>query len=136
MKVTVWLVSRDRSALITGAEVLALGVVILSAPTSTLLQFVGFVLLAHVGYKALTSLPMGSVPGRPEGAKRERRNQDLRSRVVGFLNEVRSVEAYVQRARVSGKSEREIAQEIQAARRRMMETAEEVAKVAGRVGAA
>lgn len=132
MKVTVWLVSRDRSALVTGLEVLALGVVILSGPVSSLGQFVGFVLLAHVGYKALTSLPMGSVPGRPEGAKRERRNQDLRSRVVGFLNEVRSVEAYVSRARVSGKSEREIAQEIQAARRRMIESAEEVAKVAGR----
>ena len=50
--------------------------------------------LGHLGYRALTSLPIGQVPGRPAGMARQRRNLQLRTRVVAFLNEVRRAESY------------------------------------------
>ncbi len=89
-------------------------------------------LLAHLGYTAMTGLPVGTIPGRPEGAARERRNLDLRSRVVGFLNEVRRVEAYAERARVSGLPPAEVERSLYSAQQRMMSAAAEVAKASGR----
>jgi len=80
----------------------------------------------------MTALPMGEVPGKRTSPARERRNQDLRSRVVGFLNEVRRVEAYAERARVSGHPASEVDRTLYSAQKRMMAAAAEVVKVSGR----
>ena len=135
MKITVWLVTWERGTWITLAEVVALGVLIV-AQGSSVPQLVGLAILAHLGYTALTSLPLGEIPGAPTGAKRLRRNQDLRSRVVGFLNEVRRVESYAQQAEVGGRPKRELEKDLHWARQRMMTAAAEVAKAAGRPGPA
>jgi hypothetical protein len=131
MKITIWLATRERDTWITAAEIFALATVLLYAPGTTIRLLVGLPLLAHLGYKALTSLPMGMVPGRPPGGK-ERRNQDLRTQVVGFLNEVRRVEEYAQRAVTAGRPHEEVENNLRSAEERMMAAAAEVAKVAGR----
>lgn len=105
---------------------------LITAPAGFIRLVVGLPLLTHLGYKALTSLPMGEVPGRPEGAKRERRNQDLRSRVVVFLNEVRRVEEFAQRAKLAGHPTRELESTLRSAQQRMMAAAAQVAKETGR----
>lgn len=97
----------------------------------TVRLFVGLPLLVHLGYTALTSLPIGSIPGRPAGAQ-HRRNQDLRARVVGFLNEVRRVEEYAQRAKTAGWSAKEVQANMRAAQQRMMAAASHVAEATGR----
>lgn len=135
IKISVWLLTRERSTWIGGAEILILAWVVISGPGTLLRLVVGLPVLAHLGYTALTSLPMGSVPGRPVGTKQYRRNQDLRSRVVGFLNEVRRVEEYTQRAHNAGWSKEEVAQDLRAARERIMNAAAQVAAVTGRVTA-
>ncbi len=81
---------------------------------------------------AMTSLPVWTIPGKPEGAKQERRNQDLRSRVVGFLNEVRRAEEYAQRARVAGWPRADVEANMRGAHDRMMAAAAAVAKDLGR----
>jgi len=131
MKIRIWLVTRDRETWITGAEVFALALVLLAIP-GTLLRLVGFLVLGHLGYRALTSLPLGMVPGRPEGASQHRRNLDLRSRVIGFLNTVRSVEDYAQRVRLAGGPEGEVERSLRSAQMRVMNAAAEVVKAMGR----
>jgi hypothetical protein len=131
MKITVWLLTRERATWITGAETLGILLVVLTA-TGGLTRLMAVALLAHVSYKALTSLPMGQVPGRPDGAKAVRRNQDLRSRVVGFLNEIRRAEDYAHQATVGGRPRADLERDIAWARKRMMAAAAEVAKTAGR----
>ena len=136
MKVTVWLVTRERTVWIAAAEAIALGSLIIVAPESTVGRLFGLALLGHLAYRAVTGLPMGAVPARPEGSRKSRRNQDLRTRVVGFLNEVRSIEAYAQRAQMAGRPDNEIRANLRAAQRRMMAAAAEVAKATGRADAA
>jgi hypothetical protein len=131
MKITVWLLTRERATWITGAETLGLLLVVLTAP-GALTRLVGVALLAHVSYKALTSLPMGQVPGRPDNSKAVRRNLDLRSRVVGFLNEMRRAEDYAHQATVGGRPRADLDRDLAWARKRMMVAAAEVAKAAGR----
>lgn len=131
MKITVWLLTRERATWITGAETLGILLVVLTAP-GVLTRLVAVALLAHVSYKALTSLPMGLVPGRPDGTKAIRRNQDLRTRVVGFLNEMRRAEDYAHQATVGGRPRAEFERDMAWARKRMMAAAAEVAKTAGR----
>jgi hypothetical protein len=131
MKITVWLATRDRTTWIAAAEITGLTLVLLAVP-STLVRLMGFMLLGHLGYRALTSLPIGSIPSRPDGAKQYRRNQDLRSRVVGFLNEVKRVEHFAERARVGGLSPRELERHVSSARERVMEAAADVADMCGR----
>ena len=131
MKITVWLLTRERATWITGAETLGILLVVLTAP-GFLTRLVAVGLLAHVSYKALTSLPMGLVPGRPDGVKAIRRNQDLRSRVVGFLNEIRRTEDYAHQATVGGRPHADLERDLAWARKRMMAAAAEVAKAAGR----
>jgi hypothetical protein len=92
--------------------------------------WIGLPLLGHLGYRTLTSLPIGQVPGKPMGVARQRKNQRLRSRVVAFLNEVRRVEDYALRATASD----DVQANLSHARARMMVAAGEVAKVAGRFG--
>ncbi len=133
MKITIWLLTRERDTWITGAESLGLLLVVLTAPSS-LIRLAGVVLLAHVSYKALTSLPMGKVPRRPEGSKAIRRNQDLRTRVVGFLNEMKRAEDYAHQAEVARRSDRDFERDMAWARKRMMAAAAEVVKAAGRRG--
>lgn len=131
MKIRIWLVTRERDTWITGGVILALALVLLAIP-GTLLRFVGFVLLGYLGYRALTSLPLGMVPGRPDGASQHRRNLDLRSRVVGFLNTVRSVEDYAQRVKLAGGPEGEVEKSLRSAQMRVMNAAAEVVKAMGR----
>lgn len=131
IKITVWLITRERATYITAAEVLGLALVLFTTPGSALRLLVGLPLLAHLGYTALTSLPLGMVPGRPEGSKQERRNQELRTRVVAFLNEVRRVEEYAQRARLAGNRGRKVEESLRAAEKRMMAAASDIAKATG-----
>lgn len=132
MKITVWLVTRERTVWITSAEVLGLALVLVAGPGTLVGTVVGLMLLSHLGYTALTSLPLGAIPGRPVGAKRHRRNQDLRSEVVGFLNEVRRVEEYVKRAKDAGLPPAVVEENLRDAERRMRVAAAEVVKVTGR----
>ncbi len=134
MKVRVWLLTRERSAWIAAAETFALTVLLTLAVESMLLRVVAFALAAHLGYTAMTALPMGSVPGRPAGA-RARRNLDLRAQVVSFLREVRRVDDYAQRAAVSGLAVQEVTVNLKAGEQRLMTAAARVAKVAGRLPA-
>lgn len=129
MRITVWLASRDRITLIAAAEVLLLAL-LLFAGSPGLRVWLGLPLLGHLGYRALTSLPIGQIPGKPNGVARQRRNQDLRTRVVAFLNEVRRVESYA--AKNGGEPDMEA--NLEAGRLRMMNAAAEVARVAGRFG--
>jgi hypothetical protein len=131
MKITVWLATRDRLTFFTAAEILALAVVLFTVSGSTLLRLVGLVLVAHLGYMAMTSLPMGRVPGRPDGGV-ARRNLDLRSRVVGFLSEMRRIEDYAQHAEVAGLPREQVEKDLQGAKKKMMAAATEVVKQAGR----
>lgn len=135
MKITVWMVTRERDTWITGAEVLALAFLLLASPGPAVRLWLGLPILAHLGYRALTSLPLGQVPGRPVGVARQRRNQHLRTRVVAFLNEVRRAENYALRATNVNEISGELEENLRAAERRMMVAAGEVARVAGRFGA-
>ena len=132
IKITVWLVTRERATWISAGEILGLAGLLFFDPGATIRLFVGLPLLAHLGYTAMTSLPMGSIPGRPLGTSQQRRNPDLRSRVVGFLNEVRRVEDYAQRARTAGLPQRVIEENLRSAQRRMMAAAGQVTEVMGR----
>ena len=131
MKITVWLATRDRWTWIAAAEMLGLAVLLTLAVESSIARLLGFALLGHLGYSALTSLPMGQIPGRPAG-RQQRRNLDLRAKVVVFLREVRRLEEYVQRAKISSGSRRELEMNLTAAESRMMAAAAEVTKVARR----
>lgn len=131
VKLTVWLLTRERSTWFLGAEILGLLFIVTTVP-SAVLRFVGLCLLIHLGYRVLTSLWIGSIPGRPVGSKLERRNQELRSSVIGFLNEVRRVEDYAQRARAGGLPTSKLEKDLRIAERRVMQAAAGVAKTAGR----
>jgi hypothetical protein len=131
MKITVWMVTRERSTWIGAAEILGLAILLTLAVESTVARLFGFLVLAHLGYSALTGLPMGSVPGRPPGGQ-PRRNLDLRAKVAVFLREVRRIEEYAQRARLAGWSATEVETSLSAAERNMMTAATDVAKVARR----
>lgn len=123
--------TRDRATWVTSTEIALLALVLMTGPGAVARLLVGLPLLAHVGYKALTSVPFGAIPGKPTGAKAERRNQDLRSNIIGFLNEVRRVEDYAQRARIAGRSRKQIDHELRAARQRMVAAAAEAARATG-----
>jgi hypothetical protein len=130
MKLRIWLVTRDRETWFTGAEIVGLAMVLASA-SGTLRLVLGLPLLAHLGYRALTSVPLGQIPGRPEWAKQVRRNQDLRSRVVGFLNEMRRVEDLAHHGSLSGRAPEAVERDLIYAKKRMMEAAKEVIRAAG-----
>ncbi len=131
MKITVWLATRDRWTWIAAVEMAGIAVLLTMAVESSIARLLGFALLGHLGYSALTGLPMGQIPGRREGGQK-RRNLDLRARVVVFLREIRRLEEYVQRSRLSGWSRSEIETNVQASEQRMMAAAADVAKVARR----
>jgi hypothetical protein len=132
MKITVWLVTRTRETWITSAEVLVLALVLYTGPGAIIRLLIGLPALVHVGYTALTGLPMRMIPGRPIGVKLERRNQDLRSSIVGFLNEVRRAEDSAQRAMVEGRPTKEVDLYRQTVGKRVMAAAAEVVKATGR----
>lgn len=132
MKITVWLVTRTRETWMTSAELGVLALLLYWGPGVLVRFLIGLPLLVHVGYTALTGLPMGQIPGRPDGARQTRRNQDLRSSVVGFLNEVRRAEDHAQHAVAAGRPTNELAHYRQAAGKRMMAAAVEVVKATGR----
>jgi hypothetical protein len=135
IKITIWLVTRDRDTWVTGAEIVCLTLVLIVAVESTVGRAIGLLVLAHLGYRALTSLPMGAIPGRPLASRQERRNLHLRARIVGFINEVRRVEEYVQRARTAGRPRVEVEMQLRSAERRLMEAAAEVVRFTGRAEA-
>jgi len=131
VRFSVWLVTRERDTWVTAAEILLLGLVLLVPSGAAVRIIFGLPLLVHVGYRALTSLPMGKVPGRPERGQ-PRRHYDLRLRVVRFLDEVKRVEDYAQRAELSSLSDREVDEFLFTGQRRVMAAAKEVAKETGR----
>jgi hypothetical protein len=132
VKVSVWLVTRERTTWITAAEILALGLALVTPSGAGVRMLFGLPLLVHIGYKALTSLPMGSVPGRPERGQ-PRRHYDLRARVVRFLDEVKRVEEYAHRAEVANLPRREVDEVLFSGQRRVMAAAKEVAKQTGKL---
>ncbi len=131
MKLRIWLVTRDRETWFTGTEIVGLALLLLSGSDTVRFLF-GLPLLAHIGYRALTSVPLGQIPGRPEWAKQVRRNQDLRSRVVGFLNEMRRVEDLAHHSRIGGRAPAAVEKDLIYAKKRMMEAATEVVRAAGK----
>lgn len=133
IKLTIWLVTLERSTWIRSAEIVGLALIVLAAPPLPIRLAVGLPLLVVLGYSALTSLPLGMIPRKPDGAKQDRRNQELRSRVVGFLNDVRGLEAYVQRARVAGVRKSEVEANLRKAQQKLMRAAAEMVTVMGRV---
>lgn len=130
MKITVWLGSTDRATWIALGETLMLAY-LLFQPQLLFRVLVGLPLLIHLGYTGMTSLPMGMIPRRPEGSKQARRNQDLRSWVVRFLNEVKELEDYLWRARSAGSSPAEMSEKVRVGRQRVMAAASQVAKAVG-----
>jgi hypothetical protein len=131
MRITVWMMTRERRTWLTGAQVLVLGLIVVSAPTAPVRLLIGLPLVVYLGYQALTSLPLGLVPRRKEGGV-HRRRYDLRSRVVRFLDEVRRVEDYADRARISGLKEQDVEEYLNVAQRRVMSAAASVAQATGR----
>lgn len=130
MKITVWLATRERFTWITAMELLGLTAVLLTAPATWLRVLLGLPLLAHVGYRALTSLPMGAVPRRPErGQPRER--YDLRATVVRFLDEVRRLDEFASRAEMAARPEMEREEMMRTAKARLMLAATQVAQATG-----
>lgn len=125
------MVTREPGTWATAAEIFALGVVLLAVDGAGIRFLFGLPLLVHIGYKALTGLPMGRVPGRPERGQ-PRRHYDLRSRIVRFMDEVKRVENYARRAEVAGVPEPEVREYLLVAQKRVMAAAREVAKETGR----
>lgn len=111
-----------------------LGLVLLSSPGTTITLLVGLPLLAHLGYRSLTSLPAGRIPGRPSSKSEKRKNYQLRANVGAFLNEVKRMESYVQRARSGGVPRSEVKQQLRTAEKRLLHKASQVAKATGKVG--
>jgi hypothetical protein len=132
VKIRVWLAARERETYIVAAEVLVLALVLITGPATWVRVLVGLPLLGHLGYHAITSLPIGALPGRPEGQTKQRRNQELRSHVAAFLHQVRRLEEYAQRAKVDGRPLREVEHNLLAAERTMMAAAADLVKAAGR----
>lgn len=121
----------ERETWITAAETLGLGLILTAPPGAVVRLFLGLPILAHLGYRALTSLPMGLVPRRPEQGQ-ARRHYDLRARVVRFLDEVRRAEDLAEQSRVGGTLEPDVEKQMWAAQKRVMAAAAEVAKATGR----
>lgn len=130
-----WIAVRERSTWILAGEIGVLAIVLLTAPGGWIALLVGIPVLGHLGWSALTSVPTGAVPGPPAGLSERRRNHHLRYRVVAFLNEVQRVEDFAQRARTAGLPRAEVARNLNSAEQRLRDTAAEVVKVAGQLGA-
>ena len=126
----VWLARWDRFTWVAAAEAIVLGLLLIVEPSALVRTLFGIPLLAHLGYTAMTALPVGAIPARPDGAK-ARRNPELRTSVIGFLNEVRRVEDYAQRARASGLPPEVLALNLQIAESRILAAAAAVAKAPG-----
>lgn len=120
---------------ITVAEALVLFLVLVVGPNLTIRLVLGLPVLAHLVYSALTSLPLGKVPGPPEGVDERRKNHQLRERVVTFLNEVQRVEEFARRAKTAGLPPEEVQKNLARADRKLRSTASEVVEVVGRRGA-
>ena len=131
MRITVWMITRERRTWVTAAELLVLGLIVLSAPAAPVRLLIGLPIVVHLGYQALTSLPLGLVPRRREGGV-HRRRYDLRARVVRFLDEVKRVEDYADRARISGLKDDDVEEYLHLAQRRVMTAAAAVAHATGR----
>lgn len=131
MRITVWMATRERRTLWTALEALALGLIVVAAPSAPVRLLVGLPIVVHLGYLALTSLPMGLVPRRRERGV-ARRRYDLRTRIVRLLDEVKRVEDYVGRARIAGLPEDDVEDYLHTAQRRVMTAAAAVAQASGR----
>jgi len=131
MRVSVWMATRERRTWLTASEIVTLGLIVVSGAAAPVRLLIGLPIVVHLGYLALTSLPMGAVPRRREGGS-ARRRYDLRARVVRFLDEVKRVEDYVGRARFSGMPEDDVDEYVRTAQRRVMTAAAAVAQASGR----
>ncbi len=133
MKITIWVATRDRATMVAAMELVGVALLLLFPASWMLRVFAGLPLLVHLGYTAMTALPVGVIPGRPEGSAKLRRNYDLRARVVAFLNEVRRVEEYARKAKTAGLPAEEVKLNLLMAERRLMEAASQVIRQAGQV---
>lgn len=131
MKVSVWMATRERRTWLTTSEILALGLILVAGAAAPVRLLIGLPIVLHLGYLALTSLPMGAVPRRRDGAA-ARRRYDLRARVVRFLDEVKRTEDYVGRARFAGMPNDQVDEYLYTAQRRVMTAAAAVAQASGR----
>jgi hypothetical protein len=111
-----------------------LGAVLVAASGGSLALLVGGPILLHLGWSALTSVPVGAVPGPPPGLGERRRNHHLRYRVVAFLNEVQRVEEFVQSSKSAGLPRHQVEKNLRSAEHRLRSTAAEVVKVVGQAG--
>jgi hypothetical protein len=124
----------ERGTMITIAEVAVLVVLLLLDAPSTARILVGIPLVLHLGWSAVTSLPIGRVPGPPPGVGERRRKHLLRYQVVAFLDYVQKVESLVEERNGSTKPRRSVERELEAAEHRLKEIAGDIVKVAGRTG--
>lgn len=131
MKVSVWMATRERRTWLTASEILTLGLILVTGAAAPVRLLIGLPIVLHLGYLALTSLPMGAVPRRKEGGM-PRRRYDLRARVTRFLDEVKRTEDYVGRARFAGMPDGEVDDYLYSAQRRVMTAAAAVAQASGR----
>jgi hypothetical protein len=129
-----WIETTDRRTWITAIEILVLGAVLITVTGSWIALLVGGPILMHLGWSALTSVPVGAVPGPPPGLGERRRNHHLRYRVVAFLNEVQRVEEFVQSAKSAGLPRHQVERNLRSAEHRLQSTAAEVVKVVGQAG--
>lgn len=134
MKLSVWIARWQPATWIALAEAMGLLLVLFIGSGTWIRLALGIPLLAHLAYTAMTSLPLGEVPGPPEGLDERRRNHQLRERVVAFLNEVQRVEEFARRAQSAGLPPEEVEKNLRRADRRIRSTAAEVVEVVGQSG--
>lgn len=123
----------NRTAL-TVLEVLALAAVLLLAPSPALRVVLGLPLILHLGWRVISSVPVGGIPGPPPGVGERRRNHRLRYRVVEFLREVKRIEAYARQAGDGAVAPREVESNLRGAERRLHDIIGEMIRVAGQAG--
>ena len=132
MKTTNWLARVERATWVAAVEAAALTLILFAGPSTSVRLFVGVPMLAHLAWTAFARPSLEQPSHGSQGATGVRRNDYLRTSVVGFLAEVRRVEAYAQRARSAGLSGETVELSLERGERRIMAAASVVAKVTGR----
>lgn len=124
----------ERRTWIALAETVALVGLILFFRDTLVLLALGLPLVAHLAWTAVTSVPVGQIPGPPPGIGERRRNHLLRYQVVAFLDQVQRVETFAEKANTAGKPRPDLERELSVAGRRLQAIASDIVKVAGRTG--
>lgn len=124
----------EKRTWITMLEVLALGGLLLFAPSAAVRVLLGVPLLIHLAWGVLASVPVGGIPGPPPGVQERRRNHRLRYRVVEFLREVKRIEAYARQANGGRAAPRDLERNLRGGEQRLHEIVAEIMRVAGHSG--